>query len=627
MDGAAGSAGMTGHEVRGPLAAPLISDYALIGDCRTAALVSREGSIDWLCLPNFSGPSVFARLLDPGGGAFSLCPSQPFTLSRRYVDGTAVLETTFVTAAGSARVFDCLPVVDGIAQLRPAREVLRVVEGVSGTVQFQAHLQPRPSYARIEPRLMLRGRLGWSYAWRIEALHVGTDVDMAAEGTALAGAVDVGAGQRRYFSLSYAHDEPLVVPPLGAEADARLADTAAWWERWSAQVRYDGPYRAAVVRSAVTLKLLSFAPSGAIVAAPTTSLPELIGGERNWDYRYCWLRDAGLTMQALVGLGIQDVAAAFLEWMLHATRLTQPRLRIMYDIYGRSDLIEAELPQLAGYQGSRPVRIGNGAFRQQQNDVYGEVMLAAWTYASVGGTIDKAGGQMLAGLGEVIRKTWREPDSGIWEVRGAPRQFTFSKVMCWTALDRLLALHRLGAVDLGAKAGEYEAERDAIATLVEARGFNEAIGAYTAELDGDTVDASLLLMASVGYRDAGHPRVRSTRALVCKRLGEDGLLQRYEAGTDGLAGDEGAFGICSFWNLEQLAQSGEVELAEQGFGHLLSFGNDLGLFAEEIDTRTGAALGNFPQAFSHVGLVNVALAIERAGHARAVAGNKAGDGP
>jgi len=243
----------------------------------------------------------------------------------------------------------------------------------------------------------------------------------------------------------------------------------------------------------------------------------------------------------------------------------------------------------------------------------------------VGGTIDKAGGRMLAGLGEVIRKTWREPDSGIWEVRGAPRHFTFSKVMCWTALDRLLALHRLGAVDLGAKAGEYEAERDAIAALVEARGFNEAIGAYTAELDGDTVDASLLLMASVGYRDAGHPRVRSTRALVSKRLGEDGLLQRYEAGTDGLAGDEGAFGICSFWNLEQLAQSGEVELAGQGFGHLLTFGSDLGLFAEEIDTRTGAALGNFPQAFSHVGLVNVALAIERAGHACAVAG-KAGDG-
>jgi GH15 family glucan-1,4-alpha-glucosidase len=589
-----------------------ITDYALIGDCRTAALVSRDGSIDWLCLPNFSSPSVFARLLDPSGGNFSLYPTQPFTSSRRYIDGTAVLETTFETEDGSARMFDCLPVLDGIIQIRPMREILRVIEGVTGTIPFHAFIYPRPDYARFEPNPKLRGRLGWSYAWHNEILQVQTDIDLASESSALSGTFSVVSGQRYYFSLAYNQSEPAIIPTLSDDADKRLKDTIAWWKNWSAQIAYNGPYREVVVRSAVTLKLLSFSLSGAIIAAPTTSLPETIGGERNWDYRYCWLRDAGLTMQALIGLGIKEDAAAFLDWLLHATRLTWPKLNIMYDVYGRTGLREFELPYLAGYRGSRPVRIGNGAHNQQQTDIYGEVILAAYTYAADGGVIDNAAARMLAGLGEVICDTWREPDSGIWEVRGARRQYTFSKVMCWTGLDRLIALHRIGAVRLGDKVAKYEAERNEIAKLIETRGFNSAIEAYTGELDGDRVDASLLLMSSVGYKDASDLRIKSTRALICERLGQDGLIRRYEPGVDGLMGDEGAFGICSFWVLEQLAQSGEIALAEQQFGHLLSFGNDVSLFAEEIDPRSGEALGNFPQAFTHVGLVNVAIAIERA---------------
>ncbi len=591
--------------------APAIADYALIGDCRTAALVSRDGSIDWLCLPDFSSPSVFAGMLDRNGGHFSLCPTEPFTSTRRYVDDTAVLETTFETAGGSARILDFFPLIDSIRHLQPMREVLRIVEGIKGTIAFRASLDLRPDYARIEPQLKLRGRLGWFYRWRNEALHVQSEVDLVADGSALRGGFTTAPRQRRYFSLSYSQDEPVVIPPLREAADRRLEQTLSWWRAWSSQVVYDGPHRDAVVRSAVTLKLLSFSPSGAIVAAPTTSLPETIGDGRNWDYRYCWLRDAGLTMQALLGLGIKEDAAAFLEWLLHATRLTWPRLRIMYDIYGRSGLDEHELSHLAGFRDSRPVRIGNGAHTQQQLDVYGEVIFAAYTYAADGGVIDRAGARMLAGLGEVVRDSWRKPDSGIWEIRGPERHFTFSKLMCWTAFDCLLSLERMGVVSLGDKVATYELECAAIAELIETQGFNSEIQAYTGEIGGSQVDASILLMSSVGFRSAGDPRVRSTYDLIRQRLGQDGLLQRYEPGVDGLSGDEGAFGICSFWAVEQLARRGDVDSAEEQFVRLLAHGNDLGLFAEEIDGRTGEALGNFPQAFTHVGLINAAIAMAR----------------
>ncbi|GGC67980.1 glycosyl hydrolase [Siccirubricoccus deserti] len=599
----------------GTCAAPAIEDYALIGDGRTAALVSRRGSINWLCLPDFSGPSVFAAILDQErGGRFALCPTDPCTTARRYVGCSGVLETSFRTGQGTVRVTDLLPVPDGTGALAPMREVLRLVEGVEGTVELEVLFEPRPDYVRTKPRLARRGALGWACAWGDEALllHADFPLQPTPDGAGLRGRARIGAGERRALSLSYAKGDIGVVPPLGEAAERRLRATLDWWEGWSSGLRYDGPWRDAVLRSAVTLKLLTFALSGAVVAAPTASLPEWPGAERNWDYRYCWLRDAALTMRAFTGLGLRDEARAFLAWLLHATRLTWPELRAVYDVYGRTNLRECRLDHLAGHRGSRPVRIGNGAWDQVQLDVYGEVVLAAHDYVLGGGRLQRDEARALAGLGRAVCRRWRKPDQGIWELRGPPRQHTFSKVLCWLALDRLLDLQARGHLRMPDEAG-FRRERAAIAETIEARGFNSALGSYTADLNGEAPDAALLLMACLGYRPAADPRMRGTYDFVEQRLGRGrGLLLRYEVGHDGFASPEGAFGICGFWAVDNLVGRGELEAAERRFAELLAFANDVGLLAEEVDPRTGAALGNFPQAFTHVGLINAALALARA---------------
>lgn len=593
--------------------APSISDYALIGDCRTAALVSLNGSIDWLCLPHFSSTAVFAGILDPRlGGHFSIRPREPFTATRRYVGDSAVLETTFETRTGSARVLDCLPILDGIGSLRPMRELLRIVEGVRGTVEFCLELDARPDYGKLLTPPIDRGILGWAYIWRNEILSLHTGVVLKVEPKALAGVFTANEGKREYFSLCYTLNEPAVIPPLGAEADDRLALTTEWWSQWSGQVRYEGQYRGAIMRSAITLKLLTYSLSGAVIAAPTASLPEAIGADLNWDYRYCWLRDAGLTIQALMGLGINDDARCFLDWLLHATRLTRPKLQVLYDVYGRTNITEFELDHLTGYRDSRPVRIGNKASAQSQLDVYGDVILAADTFVAGGGTIDPTGAKMLVGLGKIVCKEWRDADSGIWEKRGAPQHYTFSKLMCWVALDRLLKLNVRGTICLGKKVKLYESERAAIGDFIENECFDSNVGCYMERAGSDLVDASLLLMPCVGYKAASDPRISSTFAVIRQRLTKSGLLMRYESDPDHPKPQEGAFGICCFWEADQLAQRGELEQAEKVFGHLLSLSNDLGLLGEEFDLDTGTALGNFPQAFTHVGLINAAISIERA---------------
>ena len=555
---------------------------------------------------------MFSRLLDREGGSFSLSPSGQFSVNRQYLAGTAVLETTFSTSTGRARVIDCLPAIDGVSTIRPMREILRIVEGIEGSVTFSAGIDPRPDYARQKPNLKNRGRLGWSYIWDNALLHVMSDLELSVESTVLGATFTVAAGERRYLSLSYTEGEPAVFPLVGPDADERLADTIKWWQEWSAQIAYTGMHRASIVRSAITLKLMTFVLSGAVVAAPTTSLPEELGGARNWDYRYCWLRDAGLTMEAMIGIGIKDDAAEFLKWLLHATRLTWPKLQIMYDVYGRTNLEEYELPNLSGYRDSRPVRVGNGAFGQLQLDVYGEVIHAADVFAKAGGDFGAAGSRMLAGLGDTIVKIWREPDNGIWEKRGERFHYTYSKVMCWVALDRLIDMHDRKLLTLGEDIETYRQERAAVAELIEERGFNRSLNAYTKVFYGDLLDASLLLMPTVGYGKADSARMTSTFSLIDARLGHGGLLNRYEPEPGDNRKPEGTFGICSFWAIQQLALRGDLAEAEARFTHLISFGNDVGLFAEEIAADTGAALGNFPQAFTHVGLINAALAIEQA---------------
>ncbi len=611
-----------------PPTTPAIGDYAIIGDCRSAALVSRWGSIDWLCWPRFDSPSLFAALLDPErGGRFVVRPTGRCTAERRYVEHTNVLETTFHAAGGVLRLTDLMPVASEAERrstLMPDHQILRQLECVSGEVEVEVVCDPRPNYARSKPRLRRRGALGIYYEHRGRALILRADFPLALSGdrSDAVGKVTLRAGERRYVSLVGADGTPAALPPLGEEALRRLDQSVRWWRDWSDRCTYEGPYREAVVRSALTLKLMCFAPSGAVVAAPTTSLPEWLGGVRNWDYRYCWLRDASLTLQTLFDLGYRAEAEAFLSWLLHTTRLTLPELNIMYDVYGETRLRERELPHLAGFAGSRPVRIGNGARSQLQMDVYGEVLDAAYEFICRGGRLDRTTAGMLLALGETVCRRWREPDEGIWETRGGRRHHTYSKAMCWVALDRLLRLHE--ERHLEAPVERYRREAAGILADVEAKGFNQQLDSYVSEFGGDEVDASLLLLARYGYGDPAGPRMRGTYRRIRERLGADGLLYRYRthAGGDGLPPGEGAFGICSFWAANCLALQGDLDAAAQTFEHVLGYANDVGLFAEEFDPRTGGALGNFPQAFTHVGLIDAALTLAHATGQRARPGRE-----
>ncbi len=594
---------------------PPIADYAIIGDCRSAALVGRNGAIDWLCWPRFDSPSVFGSLLDARrGGSFAVAPVEPAAISRRYLDGTNVLETTFRTTRGVLRVTDLMPVAtpeERRRSLRPPREILRRLECLEGDVTVQVRCDPRPDFGRIVPRLTTRGSLGAWYEHDGSALALRCDlpVELSDDHARLAVGTTLHAGDRHYLSLVGVVGEPAVLPPLGEAAEVRIRQTISWWRNWSGRCVYEGPRRDAVVRSALTLKLMEFAPSGAVIAAPTTSLPESIGGIRNWDYRYCWLRDSSLTVQALFDLGYGAEAEAFISWLLHATWMSLPRLQVLYDVFGETRLPERELDWLSGYNESRPVRVGNDAHNQLQLDIYGEVVDAIHAFTVRGGRLDRGTRRMLRGFGETVCRQWRELDEGIWEPRGGRRHNTYSKAMCWVALDRLCRLDQAGHVRL--PAGRYRAVQDEIRQAIESRGFDPALDSYVSTLDGHDVDASLLLLSRYGYTEASAPRMRSTGLRIAIDLGVDGLLYRYRDG-DGLPGGEGAFGICSFWAVSYLAQAGEHQRAADLFEHLLGYANDLGLFAEEIDPVSGAALGNFPQAFTHVGLIDAALQLAHA---------------
>jgi GH15 family glucan-1,4-alpha-glucosidase len=605
---------------------PPIADYALIGDCRSAALISRDGSLDWLCLPRFDSPAVFAALLDRSkGGRFRVRPVGGFASSRRYVEDSNVLETTFLTGSGTLRLRDLMPVgseEEKRRELWPNHQILRQLECVEGEVEVEVLCDPRPDYGRRVPGVVDRGAFGFRFRGGPNLLlRSELPLGPLPDRPGIGGRARLRAGERRYVSLTFNLEEPAVVPPFGEVAERKLEQTLRWWGEWASRCRYEGPYRNDVVRSALTLKLMTYAPSGAVIAAPTASLPEWIGGVRNWDYRYCWLRDASLTLRALFDLGYTTEGEAFLEWLIDAIRLSAPDVQIMYDVAGERRMRERELEHLEGYAGSRPVRVGNDAAGQFQLDTYGEVVDAAFEYVRRGGRIGRDAGRLLVGLGETTCRRWREPDEGIWEIRGGRRHHTYSKAMCWVALDRLVRLHEAG--HLKAPMQPFARVRDEIRAEVERRGYNERLGSYVSVYDGEQLDASLLLLGIYGYADGPGQRMRGTCERVYEHLGTGPLLHRYRD-DDGLPPGEGAFGIASFWGVEVRALQGELDSARTDFERLCGYANEVGLFAEEIDPETGACLGNFPQAFTHVGLISAALALEQAaaereGEPRAVA--------
>lgn len=593
---------------------PAIEDYAVIGDCRSAALISRQGSVDWLCLPNFSGRSVFAALLDHRrGGRFAIRPTAPFRVERSYVNNSNVLQTTFITATGKARLTDFMPILSGheIAHyLQPQRELLRILDGLEGEVPFEVIYEPRPGYAREPVKLKNRGALALSCEFKDEHFILHGDLGLKVQaGSRAFGECVIKAYESHYFSLAYTKGDIGIFSPLGKDAQNRLATTVQWWRQWCEQFSYDGPYRSEVLRSALTLKLLTYAISGAVVAAATTSLPERIGGVRNWDYRFCWLRDASLTLRAFIDLGFRSEGECFLGWLLNTTSLTRPRLQVLYDVYGEPRITEQQLDYLQGYRGSRPVRVGNGAWNQLQLDLHGSVILAAFDFIERGGRLDRVETNMLIGFGKLVCKEWGQPDQGIWEIRGEKRHHTYSKFMCWVALDRLIQLHEQGYLNVPAYFREH---REQIRQAINSRAYNNKLGCYVDEFDGKHMDASVLLLGCYGFVEPNDSRMRGTFKRVEQVLGKNGYLLRYEAGRDQLPPGEGAFGITSFWAVDYLARAGDVDKARSMFEHMLGAANDLGLYAEEVDTQTGAALGNFPQAFTHVGLIGAALSITNA---------------
>jgi GH15 family glucan-1,4-alpha-glucosidase len=596
------------------LSYPPIDDYALIGDCRSAGLISGDGSLDWLCFPRFDSPSVFAALLDDReGGRFRIRPVGEYSSERRYLSDTNVLETTFRCPSGAFVLRDLMAVSseeDKRASLTPEHEVIREIEGIDGEVEVEVLYDPRPDYGLTHPVLERQ----WDHSLRCEVggaaliLRSELPLELKSDSRGASGAFRIRIGERKYLSLTYSREAPAVIAPLGEAARERIERTVRWWQEWANRCTYDGPYRDVVVRSALALKLMTYAPSGALVAAPTTSLPETIGGVRNWDYRYCWLRDASFTLRALYALGYREEAEAYIGWLLHATRLTWPELQVLYDVFGEARLPERELVHLEGYAGSRPVRIGNDAQGQLQLDVYGEVINGTARFLDRGGRFDRDTSRMLDGLGRTVCRRWREPDEGIWEGRSGRFHNTHSKVLCWVALDRLIEMHEAGYLEVSVDL--FRKECDEIRKEIEAHGYNERIGSYTRTFDGEEMDASLLTLPLYGYTEGTNPRMRSTCARIHEKLATGELVHRYETGTDdGLPPGEGAFGICSFWAVECVTRGGNIEGATRAFEQLLAYANDVGLFAEEIDPHTGAALGNFPQAFTHIGLINAALTL------------------
>ena len=598
-----------------------IADHALLSDCHSSALVDREGSVVWLTFPRFDSPSVMTRLLDDDAGHWSIRPAARHTTSRRYLDETMVLETTFVTDTGTVVLTDALamgPDNEGHALGRGAPHVLlRQVACTHGSVEVDVSYAPRPEYGLVVPLLSTvpggvtaRGGAEW--------LVLSTPVPLTLDGGSATATCTVAAGDTLRFSLQRS---TLEERPARVWSDPELAAlmerTVAAWRSWSAlHQTYDGPWRDLVHASGQVLQALTFQPSGAIVAAPTTSLPEGVGGERNWDYRYSWVRDSSFTMEALWVAACPDEASDFFMFMATAAASgvgPERALQIMFGIGGEHDLTERTLHHLTGWRGSRPVRVGNGAWSQQQVDVYGELLGAAHRLSDHLHDLDSQTRAFLAALADAAATHWREKDQGIWEVRGEPRHFLYSKVMCWVALDRAIAL--ADVIGEHADVERWKQSRDEIFETVVRDGWSEEAQAFSQYVGGAALDASNLMIPLVGFLSPTDPRVLATIDAIEQRLTDErGMVYRYrtEGGVDGLAGEEGTFLLCTFWLAQALAMADRVDRAKDVFERAARYANDVGLLAEEVDPGTGEMLGNFPQAFSHIGLVNAAWAIAQA---------------
>jgi GH15 family glucan-1,4-alpha-glucosidase len=581
-----------------------IGDYAVIGDGRTAALVAKDGAIDWLCIPDFDSDSVFAAILDAErGGSFSLVPAAGFESHRRYRPGSNVLETTFTTSSGAVRIVDGMTLA-GDGGLVPLRELVRRIECVGGTVAMRWRIAPRFDYARRPAKLEARGDHLLAHSGR-RALAIGAwgTNGWHREENAVVGEFELTEGETAVFSVAAADREPAVLPGR-EDSERRLEQADQFWRAWSGRASYDGPWREPVLRSVLALKLLIYAPSGAIVAAPTASLPEEIGGGRNWDYRFSWVRDSTFVLSALDALGIEEEGHAFFWWLMHASRLTRPRLQVLYRLNGSASADEIELDHLAGYRGSQPVRIGNAAVDQVQLDVYGAVLDSVWRHVQTHGDLGGETGRGVAKLADYVSEHWRDPDSSLWEVRGEPKHFVHSKAMCWVALERAMQLAERGVVP--DRSERWRAESDEVRRFVDEHGWDDERRSYVRATDLRELDASLLTLPITGFREG--PRTAATVEAVVRELSEGPFVYRHR-GRDGVQGGEGAFLTCSFWLADALARIGRLSEATVLMDELMGLANDVGLYAEEIDPESGEFLGNFPQGLVHLALINAAVSI------------------
>jgi GH15 family glucan-1,4-alpha-glucosidase len=599
-----------------------IADYGLLSDCNSAALISRHGSIDWLCMPRYDSPAVFSRILDPTAGHWWIRPTGSLEAERRYVPGTLVVETTFTTDAGSVRLRDAMAFLSGqrghAVGLDAPHEVLRSVEGIAGRIALETVFAPRPEYGLVKPLFRQEGNGGRTFGGP-NRISVQSGAPVEVEESTMRGLFEVGEGETVGFAMRWVPAEAAdrVTPTEPDRVAGRIDDVIEAWRSWEAEHDiYEGPHKELVQLSSRVLKGLMYRPTGAIVAAPTTSLPETVGGERNWDYRFSWIRDSSLTLEALYLGACPDEAEDFVSFMTSSAggRASEGSLQIMYGIGGEHDLSERPLDHLRGWRDSAPVRVGNGAWNQVQLDVYGEFLGSLHLYRERLGELHPEIQAFLADLADTAARRWIEADAGMWEMRGEPRHHVSSKVLCWTALDRAVKL--ASALGTHARVDEWTAARDEIRDEILKRGWSEKRQSFAQSFDSDELDAAQLLMPIVGFLPASDERMRSTIEVIADELTEDGLVLRYrnEAGlnADGFRGQEGTFVICSFWLVSCLAKAGEVERAEELFERLTDYANDLGLLAEEIDTTTGEQLGNFPQAFSHVGLINAAYHLDKA---------------